>query len=210
MPKLVPIVEGDGETTAVPLLLRNILHYQIKRYDIQVSQAKNANGRGNLTKEGGLERFVEYAWKERDCGAILVIIDAENECTLDIAKDFSLRIEAMGVLFPVVIVVAKQMYETWFIASIESIAGNLDLPPGLVSPADPEEVRNPKRWIEQYFPPGRAYKETQDQEAMTQLIDVNLARSSRTFRRLLHAIDQALDAIDTGKRIVTPHFDTAA
>lgn len=207
MPKLVPIVEGDGEKTAVPVLLRNILYYEIERYDIQVSQAKNANGRGNLTKEGGLERFIRYAWKEPDCGAILVLLDAENECPEEIAKDFSVRIEAMGVLFPVVIVVAKRMYETWFIASIASIAGNLDLPAGLAPPADAEEVRNPKRWIEQYFPPGRAYKETQDQEEMTALLDVTLARSSRSFRRLLHAIDEALDAIDSGKRIVTPHFE---
>lgn len=210
MPKLVPIVEGDGEKTAVPLLLRKILYSEINRYDIQVSQAKNANGRGNLTKEGGLERFIKYAWKEPDCGAIVVLLDAENECPEYIAKDFFFRIEAMGVLFPVVIVVAKRMYETWFIASISSIAGHSDLPLALTPPDDAEEVRNAKRWIEQHFPAGRAYKETQDQEELTNLLDVTLARSSRSFRRLLHAIDEAVDAIDTGKKIVTPHFDKPA
>lgn len=206
MSKLVPIVEGDGETTAVPVLLRKILH-QAERYDIQIAHAKNANGRGNLTKEGGLERFIRYAWKERDCGAILVLMDADKDCPLTLARDFSGRVEAMGVLFPVMIVLTKRMYEAWFIASISSIAGHLDLPAGLQPPSDAEAVVNPKRWIEQHFPAGRAYKETQDQEAMTRLLDLSQARSTRSFRRLHHAVDQAIDAIDTGARVVTPHFD---
>lgn len=206
MPKLVPIIEGDGEVTAVPILLRKIL-YRIQRFDIQVSRPKNANGRGNLTKEGGLERFITYAWKERDCGAIIVLMDAENECTVDIAKDFSKRINALGVLFPVVIVIAKRMYETWLLASIETIAGHLDLQPNIEPPPHPEEIPNPKRWLEDHFPPGRAYKETQDQDSMTDLLDIDLASSTRSFRRLLHAIEQAVHAIDSNTRIVTPRFD---
>lgn len=206
MPKIVPIVEGDGEVTAVPLLLRRILTH-LERYDVQIARPKNANGRGNLTKEGGLERFVTYAWKEPDCGAILVLLDAENECPKIIAREFSTRVEAMGVIFPVVIVVAKRMYETWIIASISSMAGRLDLPRGIVPPPDAEEVANPKRWIEEYFPSGRAYKETQDQESMTNLIEFDLASNARSFQRLLHGVQQALEAIDTGALIVSPKFE---
>jgi len=51
VPKIIPIVEGDGEVTAVPALLRKIL-VQATRYDIQIARPKNANGRGNLLKEG--------------------------------------------------------------------------------------------------------------------------------------------------------------
>jgi len=206
VPKLVPIVEGDGEVTAVPALLRKIL-WQIPRYDIQVTRPKSANGRGNLTKEGGLEKFIRYSWKERDCGAILVLIDADKECPVTLARDLTRRVEAIGVLFPVVIVVAKRMYETWFVASIATIAGHLDLPEDLTPPPNPEEVPNPKAWIENHFPAGRAYKETQDQEAMTNLLDITLASSARSFQRMLNAIDQALEAIDTGANLVTPQFD---
>ena len=206
MPRLVPIVEGDGETTAVPLLLRRILNL-LERYDIQVSQTKNANGRGNLTKPGGLEKFIRYAWKERDCGAIFVLLDAEGDCPETLAKDFSKRVEALGIVFPVVIVVAKRMYEAWFVASIASIAGHLDLPKNLAPPIDAEAVPNPKKWIEAHFPAGRAYKETQDQEDMTNLMDLDLASSTRSFRRLLKAVSEALKAIDSESKIVTPHFD---
>ena len=96
------------------------------------------------------------------------------------------------------------MYETWFLASIESLAGHLDLPSGLQPLEDVEGSGNPKAWINRCFPAGRAYKETQDQEAMTHLIDIALARCSRSFRRLLNAMEQALEAIDTGGKVVTP------
>jgi hypothetical protein len=166
VPRIVPIVEGDGEVPAVPALLRKVLGY-FDRYDIQIARPKNANGRGNLTKEGGLERFVQYAWKEPDCGAILIMIDSEGECPRDIAMALSRRVHAMGVIFPVFIVVAHYMYETWFLASIATIAGHRDLPSGLQSPEDAELIGNPKAWINENLPQGRAYKETQDQEAMT-------------------------------------------
>ena len=206
MPEIVPIVEGDGEVTAVPSLLRKIL-LRAQRYDIQVARPKNANGRGNLTKVGGLEKFVKYSWKERDCGAILILIDAENECAELVARDFSNRVEAMGIVFPVVIVVAKRMYETWIVASIATIAGHLDLPAGLTPPLDVRRVSNPKAWIDRHFPRGRAYKETQDQEAMTHLMDLDLASSTRSFQRLIHAVQQALDAMDAGSRVVTPQVE---
>lgn len=205
MPRIVPIVEGDGEVPAVPALLRKILG-QATRYDIQVARPKNANGRGNLTKEGGLERFIRYAWKEPDCGAILVLLDSESQCPLDIARALYKRVNAMGIIFPVVIVIAHCMYEAWFLASMATIAGHLDLPNGLQPPADPESIGNPKAWINENLPQGRAYKETQDQEAMTHLMDIDLAGRARSFQRLLHAIAQAVDAIDTAARIVTPAF----
>ena len=206
MPKIVPIVEGDGEVTAVPVLLRKIL-WQLPRYDIEVARPKNANGRGNLTKKGGIEKFIRYSWKERDSGAILVLIDADTECPLALAQDLTRRVQTIGILLPVVIVVAKRMYESWFLASISTIAGHLDLPDNLLPPPNIEDVPNPKAWIEGHFPMGRAYKETQDQEAMTNLMSIDLATAAPSFQRMLNAINEALEAIDNGERLVTPQFD---
>ncbi len=57
---------------------------------------------------------------------------------------------------------------------------------------------------------GRAYKETEDQEAMTRLVDLDLAKAnSRSFRRLYHAVEEAVGLIDTGEIRVTPHFPVA-
>ena len=48
MPKIVPIVEGDGEEKAVPVLLYKILH-AMERWDIQIAYPKNAHSCNNLT-----------------------------------------------------------------------------------------------------------------------------------------------------------------
>lgn len=212
MPKIVPIIEGDGEVTAVPKLLYRILQ-QLNRYDIHVSRPKNAHGRSNLTVAGGLEKFIRLAAKDPDCGAILVLLDAENDCPKDLARNLSERSNALGINVPIVIVCANHMYETWLVASIETIAGrDLEgrpgLPQGLQPPEDVEvSIGNAKRWLDALFQHGRAYKETEDQAAMTRLLDTELVRQrSRSFRRLWHALEQAIEAIDQGSRIVTPIF----
>lgn len=209
MPKIVPVVEGDGEVTAVPALLGRLLR-DMDHHDVHVASAKNAHGNGNLTKEGGIERFVALASVERDCGAILVLLDAERECAKDLAHKLAQRVITKGTQFPVVIVCANRMYESWLLASIETIAGQKlgerpGLPSGLQPPNDVEAVRSAKGWLNRQFPPGRAYKETEDQEAMTRLIDFDLARQrSRSFRRLCHAIKQALAGITDRSNVVTP------
>ena len=209
MPKIVPIVEGDGEVTAVPALLGRLLK-EMERYDVYVGQPKNAHGNGNLTREGGIERFVALASVERDCGAVLVLLDAEDECAKDLAYKLAQRVMSSGTKFPVVIVCANRMYEAWFLASIETIAGQSlggrpGLPNGLQPPNNVETVGSAKGWLDRQFPPDRAYKETEDQEAMTRLLDFDLARQrSRSFRRLCHAVEQALAGIDSSGNIVTP------
>ena len=55
MPKIVPIVEGDGEVEAVPALLSKLLA-EMQRFDIYVGDIANAHGCGNLTRPGRWER----------------------------------------------------------------------------------------------------------------------------------------------------------
>ena len=213
MPKLVPIVEGPGEVSALPILLKKILG-AMNCYDIQIAPPKNANGRESLTKAGGLEKFLTYAASERDCGVILILLDVENGCPLDLVRDFVMRISAHYVPFPVVIVAANKMYENWILASLETVRGRkLDdregLPADASLPAD-AEAENGKRYIENCFPlidgyRRRGYKETLDQKDMTEWIDITLAKSnSRSFRRLCHAIEEAVNLINAPKKAITP------
>lgn len=69
MPKIVPIVKGSGDLEAVPVLLWKLLTER-GRYDIQIATPQYAHGCGNLTKAGGIERFVQNAWTKRDCGLV--------------------------------------------------------------------------------------------------------------------------------------------
>lgn len=212
MPKIVPIVEGPGEVEAVPALLWKLLA-EIGRYDIQIDTPQNAHGCGNLTKPGGIEKFVENAWTKRNCGAVLVLMDADKKCPVQLATDFSRRILALGVRFPVVIVIAKREYEAWFLASLAAIAGKpwqnrVGLPPDVTYDDDSERIAGVKGWLDRHLPPGHSYKPAQDQAVLTAMLDLELTREkSRSFRRLCHALEQAVEAIDTGSVAVTPQLD---
>ncbi len=209
MPKIVPIVEGDGEEKAVPALLSKLLA-EMQRFDIYVGDTANAHGCGNLTKPNGIEGFVRNAWTKRDCGAILILMDADKQCPIELALHLSQRVDAMGIRFPVVIAVAKCEYEAWFLASLETITGQPlgarpGLPANLFYAEDVEGRVGVKGWLTRQFPDGRIYKETFDQEPMTRLIDPERVRQrSRSFRRLCHALEEAVNAIDMGQVIVTP------
>lgn len=48
MPSIVPIVEGDGEVTALPSLLRRLLYEEFMVYDWQILHPKNAHGCGRF------------------------------------------------------------------------------------------------------------------------------------------------------------------
>jgi hypothetical protein len=209
MPKIVPLVEGDGDVMAVPLLLRDALA-RLQRWDFEIARPRNAHGRGNLTKQDGIERFVRLCLKEPERDAILILIDADADCAATIGLDLAIRVRAVRSTVPIVIVLAKREYETWFVASIQTIAGKqLAGRPGItaeaIPPEEPEAVPNPKAWLSQRMPPGRAYKETEDQAPMTSSLDFQIvANSCRSFRRLLNAVQQLVQAVDAGNVIVTP------
>lgn len=211
MPKIVPIVEGDGEVGAVPLLLGKLVA-QMGRPEIGISRPPlNAGSCTNLTKPGGLERFVQNAALRSDCGAILVLMDADKGCPLKIAQDFVARVTALGTKYPVVVVIANCEYEAWFLASLDSIAGKklenrAGLPVGTTYlEPDVETLVGVKGWLNRQFPGSRKYKERFDQSPMTHLLRPDLvAPRSRSFRRLQHASEEAVAAIDARQVVVTP------
>ena len=208
MIRLVPIVEGDGEVDAVPILLREVLAAS-KRSDIQVARPKNAHGRSNLVKDNGVESFIRLAWKERGCRAILILLDAEGDCAKDVASELAGRAASLGLKVPVAIVCANRQYESWFLASLPSDEAQSDMADYFESEirfvGNCEDVRSPKRLLTNAMPEGRIYKETLNQASLTQRLDHQMAFSaSRSFQRLHHAVQQLVDAIEGGDQIATP------
>lgn len=209
MPNVVPIVEGDGEVEALPILLRRLLDAS-HRWDIHIARPKNAHGKGNLTKENGLERFLRYAVKETDCGAVLVLLDADEECAKELAESLALRAAGEGLAHPVAIVAAVRHYENWFLASLETVAPVLGLGSfgsniDLQFDAGNVEDESAKGWLDRHMAPGKAYKETVDQAPLTERLDLSqVQQKSRSFRRLVHAFDQLVEAMDNGMTFVSP------
>jgi len=209
MNKIVPIVEGTGEVGAVPILVRKLLG-EMGRWDIEVVTPKNAHSRNNLLKVGGIERFIQLVASESDRCGILVLLDADKQCAVELATGLAERIRRSGCSHPAVVVCATREYEAWFLASLESlvgrdIGGKPGLPDGLVYDGEVEDLPNAKEWLSKHFPGSRAYKETLDQPPLTHHIAMDLAlRRSRSFRRLYHAIEELVAAVDDRSVGITP------
>ncbi len=200
MPTIVPVVEGPGEVAALPALLSRILLEYYNRPDVLVAYGKrgvvSANGLPKL--ETQLAKFLQHAQNKPDCDAILVLLDADNDCPVILSQELSQHCEQVGTKCPVQIVCARRSYESWFLASLDTVKGKSVIPDTATLSGDAENVPNPKQWITALLPRGQAYKETTHQAALSSYIDLDLAhKNSRSFRRLCHALEQLLDAIDS-------------
>lgn len=189
---IVPVVEGDGDARAAPLLLRRILAEYLNSPGA-VGRPVVAHGRQNL--EGNLATFLDYAQGQRECGAILVLVDADDDCPVQIAQAMRTKADNAGISVPVQIVYANRMYESWFLASLTTVMPSAEVSDAVVS--DTDTIQNPKSLLNNLLQRRRGYKETRDQVAFTSRVDITLAHSrSRSFRRLCHAVEQLLAAAD--------------
>jgi hypothetical protein len=190
------VVEGHGEVPAVPVLVRRIAQELDPALPIHVPPPLRVP-RYKLVKPGELERAAEFsARKTSRQGALLVLVDAEDDCPAQLGPDLRRRANAAIGNLPVGVVLAKREFENWFLAAAESIAGRRNLPAALVSPADPEAVRGAKEWLTRQMPGNASYQETLDQPALTAVFDMALARlRSPSFDKCYRVISQLLEAL---------------
>lgn len=208
VPTIVPIVEGQGEGDAVPALLRRILIERLYRFDIRIGRAKIAKGKPNLINR--LDSFLRYAVID-GAHAVVVLVDSDEDCAKDLAAYLVGKTLAASIHVPVAIVCPTSEYETWIIASLAEQYGHrirerLSIDGRVSAPGNVENVRDAKGWFKRHMPRGRAYKPTQDQATLTHYISLELVHGrSRSFRRLCHAVEELVNAVDQGAHIVTPH-----
>ncbi len=206
--ELYIIAEGDGEVAAAPHLVRRLLYEHFQRFEFNVPPARNANGRTNLIKPRGLEAFLERLRRTPDCKGVIILLDTEQEyrdCPPRLALDLAQRSKVLGTPFPVVVVCAACEYESWFLFNLHTQIRHR-LNSNISSEGiDPEKKCGAKEWLSNNMPSGSVYKETTDQVAMTTYIDIpHTIDHSRSFRRMVHAVEELLTAIDTGQNIVSP------
>lgn len=203
MPAIIPIVEGEGDVDAVPRLIDRTLAF-LERWDWTVGPPKKCGGVHALRAK--LPNFLWYAQSEPECGAILILVDLDDGCPFKVSQDMVQQIQSLHLTRPVAIVLAHREYETWFLASLATIAGSNSIPEGTIYEGAVELRRGAKEWLSKQMPPGKAYKETIHQARMTAKIDIPLAKTnSRSFRRFVHAIEELVDAADGGdQNSITP------
>lgn len=190
--RIAPLVEGDGEVTALPVLLRRII-YSI---DPMIRPAVCRGFRhpsGTLRRAGGLERAIQAVAEVHPAHPILVLIDSDDDCPKEFAIELVSRAKLARPDLFVSIVLAHREYESWFLATADSLAGLRNLRPDLAAPAEPEEIRDAKGWLSKQMPRSMRYSPTQDQAALSAEFDLELARRrSRSFRKLWKETEEIL------------------
>ena len=193
--KLYPIVEGHGEVTAAPVLLRRLLA-RAECYSMEVGSPIRRTLSQFRSRET-VQTAVRLAKLQPQCASILLLFDGEDDCPKELAETIrSWAREAAGDT-PCDVVIAYREYETWFLAALESLRGHHGIPADAAAPANPESRRDAKGWLEDFMPRNCAYSETSDQAAMSARFDMGLAHQrNRSFRKLVKALGDMLTQLD--------------
>lgn len=186
MTSVATIVEGDGEVAALPVLLRRFSAWltplaQAPRILTPIKVPRDKL----LRRPDELSRYLQLAaLKCGECGLILILLDADDECPAILGAELRNRAHALVPHRTVAVVLANREFEAWFIASAPSLEGYRGFSVG-AQPVPPAEIpRDAKGWMKQRMA-SRSYGPTTDQPAFAARLDLEMARSnSRSFRKL--------------------------
>jgi len=184
---ILPIVEGQSEVESVPILLRRICD-QMQAFNIQIARPYRVK-RNKVVKAGELERAIEQGIRDRsNIGAILLLLDAEDDCPAALSPELSERCRQTTNL-PVAVVLANIEMEGWFLGGKESLRGVCGIKQDAVAPPNPEGIRGAKERLSKNMEYGRRYLEVDDQPTFARYLDFELARNRcRSFDKFLKEI----------------------
>lgn len=202
--KIYAIVEGHGEvgqekgSSPIINLISKILNEREVWRLVAKSPPWRMRSKGDFFKPGKLEDTLQIYRERFDCAAVLILVDMDDDCPKEKAFEIVERVREMGHLpFSVVIVCPNPEFEVWFLACLENIH------PGSIFDGEPEDRRDAKGYLRKEF----NYKPTHDQLSYTRRIDIQTAEQrSRSFRRLIHAIEELIEAKERNETIITPNL----
>lgn len=190
------IVEGHGDVEAVPIVLRRIVRELNPALTLIIPPPPIRVPRDTLLKDGEIERVVQLAaLKNNGPGAVLILVDADEDCPATLGPELLARAKAARSDVPIAVVLAKWEFEAWFLAAALSLRGVQDLNETLEPPADPESVQGAKEWLRRQMPANRTYSETVDQPVLARHFDLTAARQALSFDKLYRDIDRLLQEL---------------
>ena len=200
------IVEGYGDVEAIPILVRRVLQESHPDVSLFIPHPPIRVPRMKIVKDGQLERAVELAARKTDGpGAILILIDADEDCPATLAPELLRRAKAKRSDRPIAVVLAKREFEAWFLAAAESLRGQRGLSATLEPPGNPEMIQDAKGWLRGQMTDNRKYSETLDQPALTRLFDLESARRAASFDKLYRDIARLLSELEQLGPKESPH-----
>jgi len=150
--------------------------------------AQNTDNALTKAAELAVRKLNNYGESE-DPTLVLVLLDADKDLPCVLGPTIQ---TALGGLYgsPATCVIAKNEYETWFVAAAESLRQYLILPDDFEPIVDPEAGGMGKGWIERHFR-GIKYSETVDQPKLTARMDLALCRArSPSFDKLCRELEK--------------------
>ncbi|HYD79629.1 MAG TPA: DUF4276 family protein [Paucimonas sp.] len=185
MRSVVPIVEGDGEVPALPILLRRLNDWLTPATYINVKRPIRVKRDRFLNKDEEFRRMLELASLQcSDDGWILILLDADDDCPMNLGAQIQERAQGVVPHRSVSVVLANREYEAWFIAAAHSLQGQRGFSCNDELVAEPERIRGAKEWLSHRIPNGK-YREIVDQPAFSAILDLQMALDrSRSFQKL--------------------------
>lgn len=197
MSRISCIVEGDGEVSALPLLLRRLADWRSESTWVDIDRPIRVKRDRFLNREEEFRRYLLLAsGKSGEDGWILVLLDADDDCPALLGPEILRRAQELLPDKRISVVLANREYEAWFIASAVSLNGlrGLEIERKDLS-ANPEIPRDAKGWLGERMS-SKTYGPTTDQPAFTQAMDLQSAfENSRSFRKLCSEWDQQVKAV---------------
>jgi hypothetical protein len=190
--KIYPIVEGHGEVTAVPVLLRRLVHDHAHCYQVQIG-APLRRTESAFRREADVQNSVRLALAQEDCAGILLLCDGEDDCPVERGAQIGAWARNVADGVPLEVVIAYREYETWFLSAIESLRGHCNIALDAAPQVNPEARRDAKGTLEEYMRRGASYSPAIHQARLSAVFDLAVAhRRNRSFRKFAKAVGNLL------------------
>lgn len=179
-----PIVEGHGEVSAVPVLLRRLIG-EAQRWEIGVGNPIRRK-RSEFATEQGVAGAVTLAREKRHCGGILLLFDSDDDCPAELGPRVQGWATTASAATPCAVCMAHREYEAWFLATADSLREHGSVRADAMAHPTPESPRSAKGALKRCMTPNDHYKETTHQAAFSATMSLAAAfQRSRSFRKLV-------------------------
>jgi hypothetical protein len=182
---LLPVVEGDGEVAAVPILLRRICQEVYGRFDVTIRHPWRLP-RSKMVIPSEIARVYQVlAQGASGTGAVIVILDQDDDADV---PDLAQRVRGpMGDMAPIQVVVARREFEAWFLGGAVSLRAHRSVYDDASFVGDPQAPRDAKGRMMTIM--HERYRETLHQPAFSQILSIELARRRcSSFEHLVGAV----------------------
>ena len=191
--RIQPIVEGQGDVAAVPILLRRLLEVA-DVWDLHIASPIRQS-RNTLATRAGFRKALSLSRKLSGRSPVIVVMDSDDDCPAELGPELVRWAKADATDLTCVVVLAHREYEAWLLAGIESLRQVTDVRSDVATHPAPESPRDAKQALTQRM--ATRYLPTVHQARFTSQFDLRQAfRRSRSFRKLTLSIGVVLRIMD--------------